>query len=742
VALHTKALRVMADPADDARLAYHAEAAGDVEAVLRHAPQAARRASLLGAHRESAAQYARALRFAERLAPAERAELLERRSYECMLTDQVDDAIGMLRTAIELRHGLGDPVAEGQALNELSEVLWCPGQVAEAREAALQAVALLERVPPSRELAIAYGRLASLCMDAEDLEETVSWGARSLELAQRFDDSELIVHALSSVGTARFLHGQSEGRAQLERSLALAQEAGLEADVGRTMIHFAWVAQRRRDYPLAAETLEPALKYVSDRGLELWRSYLLADQAQMQLDLGRWRDAAETAMLVLSEPRRSRVPQIVALTVIGRVRARRGEPEVWPLLNEARSLAARGEELQATAPVAGACAEAFWLEGDRAGVERVTDAPLALARHRRSRWVTSELVSWRRRAGIIDQLSTDEATGPYALELAGEWSTAAAKWRELGCPYEAELALAETDDENLVRQALQQLQALGARPAAALVARRLRQRGARRVPRGPRRQTQANPVGLTARELEILPLLAQGLRNVQIAQRLVVSQNTVDHHVSAILRKLGVKTRGEAAVEAIRLGLKSADTSTALSSRAKKRDFPSPQRVRRAFVFTDIVDSTPLVSVLGDDAWMSLLQWHDRTLRELFDSHLGHEISHTGDGFFVAFEDANAAVSCAVKIQQKLERHRRENGFAPQVRIGIHLDVANYLDGDYHGHGVHLAARICAQAQGGEVLISRETLKAVRPAVRVGEAKTVQLKGVSHTVDLVPVILV
>ena len=113
-------------------------------------------------------------------------------------------------------------------------------------------------------------------------------------------------------------------------------------------------------------------------------------------------------------------------------------------------------------------------------------------------------------------------------------------------------------DETSLRRAHDELQALGAPPAAAIVARRLRERGARGLPRGAARQTRANPAGLTARELEVLALVADGLRNADIAQRLVVSAKTIDHHVSAILRKLDVRTRGEAAAKAARLGLTTA----------------------------------------------------------------------------------------------------------------------------------------------------------------------------------------
>ena len=311
-------------------------------------------------------------------------------------------------------------------------------------------------------------------------------------------------------------------------------------------------------YALAYDYLEPALQYTSERGLELWRGYLLGYRAQMELDLGRWPEAVDTAALVLREPRRSRIPQIVALTVVGRVRARRGDPDVWSPLDEALSLAERGEELQATEPVAVARAEAAWLDGDRDGVDRATATALALARLRRSRSVVAELAAWRSRAGIIDQLANSETAGPYALEIAADWSRAAAQWQELGCPYEAALALGNAGDETSLRRALDELQALGSPPAAAIVARRLRERGARGLPRGARAQTRANPAGLTPRELEVLALVADGLRNAEIAQRLVVSAKTVDHHVSAILRKLDVPTRGEAGAEATRMGLTTA----------------------------------------------------------------------------------------------------------------------------------------------------------------------------------------
>lgn len=162
-----------------------------------------------------------------------------------------------------------------------------------------------------------------------------------------------------------------------------------------------------------------------------------------------------------------------------------------------------------------------------------------------------------------------------------------------------------------------------------------------------------------------------------------------------------------------------------------------PRRVVKTFMFTDIVRSTNLVEALGDEAWEALLHWHDQALREQFLAHEGEEVVATGDGFFVGFDSPEAALACAVAIQRRLADHRRQHGFAPQVRIGVHASDATQVGGNFRGKGVHEAARIAALAEGGEVIASKETAAGSR--FPLSDAREVVLKGISEAIEVVTI---
>ena len=434
--LHRRALAALAGPPggaapDLARLAHHAEAAGDAGAVLRLAPAAAARAASLGAYREAAAQYGRALRSGGPLPAGQRAELLERRSSACHLTDQNDAAIAAIEEALACRRQLGQRLQEGDSLRWLSQILWCPGRTTEAERAAREAVTLLETLAPGRELAMAYANLAQTCAAAARVEEAVGWAGRALELAERLGDLETAIHARATIGICQ--PEPEAAREQLERVLELALGAGLDEQVGRNYILLVGSTVRSRDHDLASRHLQAGIGYCSDRGLERDRLYLLAHRAIQELDQGRWDEAGRTAAAVLRVPRTSITPRILALVVLGLVRARRGDPGQWAPLDEAWALAAPTRELPRVGPVAAARAEAAWLAGDRAAVDEATGSALRLALELRSGSAAGELAHWRRRAALDVEVPADAAE-PYRLQLAGEWATGGRALARAGLP--------------------------------------------------------------------------------------------------------------------------------------------------------------------------------------------------------------------------------------------------------------------------------------------------------------------
>jgi DNA-binding NarL/FixJ family response regulator len=538
---------------DLARLAHHAEAAGDVTAVLRYAPAAGEQAAALGAPREAERQYLRALRFGRHLPPPERALLQERLADHAYFGDQRAEASDELAETIATYRDMGDAIRQGEALLRRSRLLSCIGRFRESAQDTDEAVAVLEPSGPSPALARALSFQAG-DLSETDLGEATTVAHRALSVAETVSDIESIVHASNNLGWLRVALGDEDDRDLIRRSLELAIEHRMVSDAGRAFINLAncLILLNRPDE--ASTVIGPGIEYTRKHGLESWLHCLLALHAQAQLRQGRWDSAAEIAADLLGDSVMSLGPQLDGRLVLGLVRARRGDPESQPLLDEARAIDLGGQA-ELIAVVAIACAESAWLAGRSEEVAAITDEAHRLIADIGYVPLAGELAVWRRRAGIIEQAPAVPLLEHHRLQLAGDGATAAAILRERGCAYAAALALADGDDASALRDALAQLRALGAQPAARRVARRLRELGERAIPRGPRRTTRANAAGLTARELEILPLLAEGMRNAQIAQRLVLSPKTVDHHVSAILRKLDLSSRGQVVAAASRLGL-------------------------------------------------------------------------------------------------------------------------------------------------------------------------------------------
>jgi DNA-binding CsgD family transcriptional regulator/tetratricopeptide (TPR) repeat protein len=543
---------------EPARLAHHAEEAGDTAAVLQHAPEAARRARALSSNRDATAQYARAVRFADRLPPAERAQLLEEYSWECTATDRYDDAIRAALEMVAIWRKEGNHLREGGALGFLGGCLVSDGRNAEAEEATLASIALLETLPPGPELAEAYARCARLRMLARDHDEAIEWARKALQLAEPGGYLRTRIAAYNRLGSSMLLSGDADGDGFLRRALELAREGGFHLEVTSAYANLGSVWGESFEFPRAERYLAEGIAYAAEHELEGTRSYMLSWQALVQLHLGRWQESEACARQVTA--RSQAISRIMALLALGRLKARQGDAEAGDLLDAALAVALPTGTLQRLAPVRAARAEAAWLAGDLERVRREAAAALDLALEKRHPWMAGELLFWLARAGETVEVP-DWIAAPFAQQIAGRWTEAAAEWQRRGCPYEAAWALAESGTSDGLRTALAEFERLGARPAAQRTLQRLRVRGVRGIPRGPRPSTRTNVAGLTRREAEIVRLLADGLRNSEIAKRLFLSPKTVDHHVSRTFAKLGVHTRGEARSEAERLGLLQTEVS-------------------------------------------------------------------------------------------------------------------------------------------------------------------------------------
>lgn len=542
--LHAAILEALESPAlgspDPSRLAHHAEEAGEIAALLTYGRQAAQRAAAAGAHREAASQYRRVLQHGGDLPATERAALLTAHAFEMQLAAQYEDAIEARTEAIALYRELGDAIGEGENLWRLPMPYIALGRNADAERASRAAIELLETLPPGKALANAYGAQAYMRMLGRDNAEGVAWGAKTVALARELGDAETISFGLNMIGTSKLMAGEIEpGTAYLEESLELARRHDIEFRIGSALSMLGTGLGEMYELERAERYLREHIAFAEEHENPL--SYTQAWLALVLVYRGLWDEGAELARAAGAGLEEG-ITRITMLIALGRVRARRGDPGVSEVLDEALELARPGGHLQRLGHVHAARAEAAWLAGDseRAVAEARAAYPLAL--EKRHLWFAGELAYWQWKAGVLDE-APDWVAEPYRLQLGGEARAAADAWDAHGCPYEVARALAEDGGTEALREALQGFERLGARPAALACARSLRALGVR----GPRPTTRANPGGLTARELEVLALLVEGLRNSEIAERLVITEKTAGHHVSAILGKLGVRSRHDAA---------------------------------------------------------------------------------------------------------------------------------------------------------------------------------------------------
>ena len=545
--LHAEILSaLLATDADPSEIVHHAEAAGAEDVVADHALLAARRAAALASNREAFSHYRRAAELAGRLPVAEQAVVLEELAGAAYEVENMEVAFEAIDGALARLRELGDDLSVGRCLRLLARIHWYDGDGATARARAVEALALLEPLGESVELARAYSARSQLAMLAEDAEGAIFFGERALALALRLGDEPTRAHALVNLGTARIQLDPGDVETLLEAH-AIADAAGDRHEAARALVNLAFSLIAWIEPEPALAYAHQGLAYAERYEVETLRSYIVTMIAWLRYRAGAWDEAERVCHEVLE--RGAMVPQLLARTVLAGIAVRRGDPDAADQLEELADQADRTAELQRLAPV-------LELQVGRA---LTGDAPLPLARVEQlvamvmEGWSASLVMALAEIAGVPVEYD-GRMPRPHAAIRRRDWRAAADAFGDVGWIYDRALMLSLLEDEGALGESLEIARDLGAEPLARHVAGRLRALGLR-VPRGRREATRANAAGLTVRELEVLQLVAEGLTNAEIAERLVVSPRTVEHHVAAVLRKLGAATRLEAARRAGELAL-------------------------------------------------------------------------------------------------------------------------------------------------------------------------------------------
>jgi DNA-binding CsgD family transcriptional regulator/tetratricopeptide (TPR) repeat protein len=536
-------LETRGDPAD---IVHHAEAAGADGVVGEYALVAARRAAAVDSNREAYAHYHRALDFLELLPLDEQGRMLEELARTAYYVGRLTDALAAIEQAIPIYEHLDDRVGLGRSLRCLSRLTWFVGDGPRAREIARRAVAILEPLGESAELGRAYAGLSQLAMLEEDVAGAEAWGSLALAIAGRFGDERTRANALVNIGTAKSQTDPDAVEPLLEAH-AVADRAGDAEEATRALGNLAFTALLWGRPAVALEYAQRAFDYARGHEVHSLAAYNATSVAWLRLRAGEWDEAEATAARLIREG--DTIPELLARMVLTELAVRRGDADAGERLADLRRDAERTGEIHRIAPAVELAVEHALLTGAPMPEECLT----VLVDRAPAGNDEMHLRAWAAVAGV-DVEPGAVATPPYAAMQRRDWGAAAGAFGEIGWMYERALMLSLLDDREALAESLEIARGLGAAPLFERVTGRLRDLGLR-IPRGPRRTTRDNPAHLTERQLEVLTLLADGRTNAEIADALVVSLRTAEHHVAAVLQKLGARDRRQAARHAAALGI-------------------------------------------------------------------------------------------------------------------------------------------------------------------------------------------
>jgi DNA-binding CsgD family transcriptional regulator/energy-coupling factor transporter ATP-binding protein EcfA2 len=545
--LHAEILAaLLATDGDPAEIVHHAEAAGAEDVVAEHALVAARRAAVLHSTHEAYAHFHRAVDFLDRQPPSEQAAVLEELADAAFFAGRVADAIAAAQRASAIWQELGEAEPVGRCTRGLSRLHWFAGDGAVARAAGREATRILEPLGDSQELAYAYSSVAQLAMLEGEAGEARLWGRRALELADRLGSAPVRAHVLVTLGTVD-IQADPEQTETLIEARRLAAAVGEHHEAVRALTNLGYsllfwgLPGRARPY------LEQALAEAEEREIHHLAGYARISLAWLDLRAGNWGEAERAAA---AEARKgASVSELLAQTVLAELAVRRGDADADAQLRRLHHRAWRTGDVARVIPVLSLIAESSLLDRPRplGELEELLRQPLHESR------LTVTLGAAAAVAGV-DVAVEGPSSSPFTHVAARAWPAAADAYGDAGWSYDRALMLTLTDDRDALAEALEIARTLGAAPLARRAARCLRQLGLR-VPRGPYGAARENRARLTARQLEVLRLVVDGRTNAEIADQLVVSLRTAEHHVAAILAKLGASSRRDAARRAGELDL-------------------------------------------------------------------------------------------------------------------------------------------------------------------------------------------
>lgn len=535
--------------ADPSVLVHHAREAHDTDRIIEFAPVAAEGAALVGSHREAVSHFRQLTEVIDQIGRSERSQILRKWAREEFLVDNILRAIELNDYALEIYRQDGDVIAQSQTLTETALYHENAGQRDQAETLARLAVEVLGDDPASSDLARALEANAYLQTMANRPRIAQGLVDRTLEAGGEDIDELVLVRSLNHSGIIAAADHYMKGRAALDEARARAEAAGMWFEEARALVNFAWLATENRDLALGSDYARRAIASSIRHDIPTLESYGSAVYASVLDFVGDWEKAEDLARDQID---RMPLSRLVVIPLIGVLEARTGRSDAHQTLSAAHEAAVGARELQRRGPVVAAAAEYAWITNNEVMSTDETREVMSEWLGVGFRWSPGSIARWLWQRGELTE-SPEGIAEPYRLLIEGKPKDAAAIWETMGIPYERALALMHGDDQSRL-EALEILETLGATAVAAKLRKELRDRGVA-TPRGRARTTRQHASGLTARQVEVLQLLDEGLSNSQIADRLFVSPRTVEHHVSAVLAKLESTTRDQAVRQAREGGL-------------------------------------------------------------------------------------------------------------------------------------------------------------------------------------------